>query len=107
MREIISDFMTPQSFAMVLLGRFCRFRPLLASLGTYSVISYSTVQRTPEIGIRMALGAERHKVFQLVIWQGVRLPIIGVTIGGLATLAMARLLSSSRICCMVCAHGIG
>jgi len=94
MREIIADSMTPQSFPMVLLSIFAAFALLLASLGTYSVISYSTVQRTPEIGIRMALGAVRRNVFQLVLRQGINLAIIGVVIGGLAALAMARLLSS-------------
>jgi predicted permease len=94
MREIIADSMTPQSFPMALLGIFAAFALLLASLGTYSVISYSTVQRTPEIGIRMALGAERRNVFHLVLRQGTRLAIMGVTIGGLAALVLARVLSS-------------
>jgi ABC-type antimicrobial peptide transport system permease subunit len=94
MREIIADSMTPQSFPMVLLSIFAAFALLLASLGTYSVISYSTVQRTPEIGIRMALGAERHNVFRLVVRQGIRLAILGVLIGGLAALVLARVLSS-------------
>jgi ABC-type antimicrobial peptide transport system permease subunit len=94
MRGIIADSMTPQNFPMVLLGIFAAFALLLASLGTYSVISYSTVQRTPEIGIRMALGAERCNVFQLVLRQGIRLAIIGVLIGGLAALVMARAVSS-------------
>lgn len=94
MREIIADSMTSQRFPMVLLSIFAVFALLLASLGTYSVISYSTVQRTPEIGIRMALGAERRNVFQLVLRQGVRLAILGVIIGGVAALVMARLLSS-------------
>jgi len=94
MSEIIAGSMTPQSFPMVLLSIFAAFALLLASVGTYSVISYSTVQRTPEIGIRMALGAERRNVFQLVLRQGIRLAIIGVLIGGLAALVMARALSS-------------
>ncbi|HWG49412.1 MAG TPA: ADOP family duplicated permease, partial [Candidatus Acidoferrales bacterium] len=94
MQDIIADSMTSQRFPMVLLSIFAVFALLLASLGTYSVISYSTVQRTPEIGIRMALGAERRDVFQLVLRQGIRLAIIGVIIGGLAALLLARLLSS-------------
>ncbi|HKT52682.1 MAG TPA: ABC transporter permease [Candidatus Angelobacter sp.] len=94
MQDIIADSMTSQRFPMVLLGIFAGFALLLASLGTYSVISYSTVQRTPEIGIRMALGAERSNVFQLVLRQGIRLASIGVLIGGLAALVLARLLSS-------------
>jgi predicted permease len=94
MREIIADSMTSQRFPMVLLSIFAVFALMLASLGTYSVISYSTVQRTPEIGIRMALGAERRSVFQLVLRQGMRLAIIGVIIGGVAALVLARILSS-------------
>jgi ABC-type antimicrobial peptide transport system permease subunit len=79
---------------MVLLSAFAGFALLLASLGTYAVISYSTAQRIPEIGIRMALGAERRTVFQMVLEQGVRLALFGVGIGAAAALVLARMLSS-------------
>jgi predicted permease len=94
MHEIVADSLTPQRFPMVLLSAFAGFALLLASVGTYAVISYSTTQQTPEIGIRMALGAERRKVFQMVLQQGIRLSLIGVAIGVAATLVLARILSS-------------
>lgn len=94
MHEIVADSLTPQRFPMVLLSAFAGFALLLASVGTYAVISYSTTQQIPEIGIRMALGAERRKVFQMVLQQGIRLSLIGVAIGVAATLVLARVLSS-------------
>jgi putative ABC transport system permease protein len=65
---------------------------LMAALGLYGVIGYSVGQRTPEIGIRMALGAQRHQVLGLVMGQGLRLAGIGAAIGLAASLAMSRLL---------------
>jgi predicted permease len=94
MHEIVADSLTAQRFPMVLLSAFAGFALLLASVGTYAVISYSTTQQIPEIGIRMALGAERRKVFQMVLQQGIRLSLIGVAIGVAATLVLARVLSS-------------
>ena len=94
MREIIADSLTAQRFPMVLLSAFAGFALLLALLGTYAVISYSTAQRIPEIGIRMALGAERRTVFQMVLQQGIRLALFGVGIGAAAALVLARILSS-------------
>ena len=94
MREIIADSLTAQRFPMVLLSAFAGFALLLAALGTYAVISYSTAQRIPEIGIRMALGAERRTVFQMVLQQGIRLSLFGVGIGAAAALVLARILSS-------------
>jgi predicted permease len=94
MREIIAGSLTAQRFPMVLLSAFACFALLLASLGTYAVISYSTAQRIPEIGIRMALGAERSTVFHMVLQQGIRLALFGVGIGAAAALVLARILSS-------------
>jgi ABC-type antimicrobial peptide transport system permease subunit len=94
MREMIANSLTPQRFPMILLSTFAGFALLLAGLGTYAVISYSTIQRTAEIGIRMALGAERRTVFQMVLRQGMRLALFGVCIGAVAVLVLARMLSS-------------
>jgi predicted permease len=94
MRDIISDSMAKQRFPMVLLSAFAGFALLLASLGTYAVISYSMTQRTAEIGIRMALGAQRNRVFRMVLREGAQLAIGGVLIGTVAALILGRALSS-------------
>ena len=94
MQDIISDSMTRQRFPMVLLSAFAGFALLLASLGTYAVISYSMTQRTAEIGIRMALGAQRNRVFRMVLREGAQLAIGGVLIGMVAALILGRALSS-------------
>ena len=94
MSDIISNSLTKQRFPMVLLSAFAGFALLLASLGTYAVISYSMTQRTAEIGIRMALGAQRNRVFRMVIREGAQLAMVGVLIGAVAALILGRALSS-------------
>jgi predicted permease len=94
MQEIASDSMSSQRFPMILLATFAGLALLLASVGIYGVISYSTAQRVQEIGIRMALGAGRWNVFRMVIGQGLRLAVAGVMIGAVAALIFTRLLST-------------
>jgi predicted permease len=94
MRDIIADSMTGQRFPMVLLGVFAGLALLLASVGLYGVVSYSIAQRVREIGIRMALGAERWRIFQMVIPQGIQLAVAGVIIGAAAALFLTRAVSS-------------
>ncbi len=94
MREIASGSMSPQRFPMILLGAFAGLALVLASVGIYGVISYSMTQRVHEIGIRIALGAEKQDVFRMVIGQGLRLTLAGLAIGAGAALILTRVLSS-------------
>jgi putative ABC transport system permease protein len=94
MQEIASQSMSSQRFPMILLGAFAALALLLATVGIYGVISYSVTQRTHEIGVRMALGAEKQRIFRMIIGQGLRLAAIGLILGAAATLALARTLLS-------------
>jgi predicted permease len=91
---LVGDSLSQPRFAMLLLASFGVLALLLASIGMYGVISYSVMQRTQEIGIRMALGAERRSVFRMVLSQGARLAGVGIAIGLLAALGLTRVMSS-------------
>ncbi len=94
MRQIVTESMTPQRFPMILLGAFAALALLLACVGIYSVMSYAMTQRVREVGIRMALGAEKRDVLRMVIGQGLRLAVTGIAIGAVGALALSRVLSS-------------
>jgi predicted permease len=79
---------------MLLFGLFAAVALIIAAIGIYGVISYSVGQRTREIGIRMALGAERRDVLKLVLKQGLKLIFAGLTIGLIASLALTRLMKN-------------
>jgi predicted permease len=93
MGDLLSHSMAHQSFPMILLSGFAVLALVLATVGIYGVVSYSTAQRLPEIGIRMALGATRSDVLQMLIRRGIRLAFIGVAIGVFASVILGRLLS--------------
>jgi predicted permease len=94
MQELVSRSMGRQRFPTVLLVAFAGLALVLASVGTYGVISYSTNQRMHEIGIRMALGAKRGDVLRMIVGQGVRLAFVGIAIGISAALVLGRALPS-------------
>jgi putative ABC transport system permease protein len=90
---LVDDSLSQPRFSMLLLASFGVLALLLASIGMFGVISYSVMQRTQEIGIRMALGAERHRVFGMVLGQGARLAGLGIAIGLLVSLGTTRMLA--------------
>jgi predicted permease len=94
MQEIASESMSTQRFPMILLGGFAGLALLLASVGIYGVVSYSVAQRVHEIGIRMALGAEQRDVLQMVLRQGARVALLGISIGIGAALGLTRLMAT-------------
>jgi len=94
MQELVSSSMGRQRFPMLFLVAFAALGLLLAFLGTYGVISYSTTRRVHEIGIRLALGAAKSDVLQNVIGQGFRIALTGVATGVVAALILTRVLSS-------------
>lgn len=89
---LVDTSMTADRFSMILVGSFGVLALILASIGMYGVISYSVMQRTPEIGIRMALGAKRSQIFLMVLRDGTYLAMTGTSIGLVAALAAARLM---------------
>jgi putative ABC transport system permease protein len=92
MDQLLAESLSRSRFTMLLLGIFAVVAVVLAAIGIYGLIAYSITQRTHELGIRIALGAQRRDVFRLVLVQGTRLTFLGLAIGMLAALALSRLL---------------
>jgi|HubBroStandDraft_4_1064222.scaffolds.fasta_scaffold00131_24 predicted permease len=92
--EIIARSLTEKRFSMLLLGIFGVLALVLSSIGIYGVLSYLVGQRTHEIGIRIALGAQRKNVLMLILGEGTKTALIGVGIGLAAALVLTRLMSS-------------
>ena len=94
MEAIIADSLASRRFTMILLGVFAALALVLASIGIYGVISYVAGQRTHEIGIRLALGAQRRDVMRLVLGQAARMTLIGVLLGLAGAALLTRLMTT-------------
>jgi predicted permease len=94
MDEVISRSTARQSFNMLLLTIFGMVALVLAAIGIYGLMAYSVEQRTQEMGIRMALGADRTAIRKLVVWHGMRLTLVGVVLGIAAAFGLTRFLAS-------------
>jgi ABC-type antimicrobial peptide transport system permease subunit len=93
LNQILSSAVAPRRFETVLMEGFAAAGLLLATIGLYAVLSYSVAQQRYEMAVRIALGATRRSVLRLVIFQGMKLALIGSAIGVGATLLLSRTIS--------------
>jgi putative ABC transport system permease protein len=94
MEEVVIQSTAREDFNMLLLTIFGAAALVLAAIGIYGLMAYSAQQRTQEMGIRMALGADRSKIRSLVVWHGMRLALAGIVLGIGAAFALAHLIAS-------------
>jgi putative ABC transport system permease protein len=94
MSELISRSVSGRRFSTLLLAAFAAVALTLATIGIYAVIAYSVTQRTQEIGIRMALGAQAGDILKIIVKQGMALTLIGVALGVAGALALTHIMSS-------------
>jgi putative ABC transport system permease protein len=94
MEEVVSRSISNQRFTLLLLGLFASVALVLAAIGIYSVMAYTVTQRTGEIGLRMALGAQTRDVLKLVVGQGLSTALIGIAVGLAGAFALTRLMTS-------------
>ena len=94
MEQLLGDSLARSRFTMLLLGVFAGFALLLAAIGIYGLIAYSVTQRTQELGVRMALGAQMEDILRLVLAQGARLIVAGAVLGTVAAAGLSQLMKS-------------
>ena len=94
MDEMVSDSGSLRRFDMWLIGAFAGLALTLAAVGVYGVMAYSVTQRTREIGIRIAMGAQKNNVLLLILGQGAKLALVGVVVGLIGAFALAHLMAS-------------
>jgi putative ABC transport system permease protein len=94
LRDVVAESLGQRRFSMLLLSAFALTALFLAGVGIYGVVGYSVSQRTQEIGVRLAIGAERRDVLTLVVGGGMKLAVVGVALGLAGALALAQLITS-------------
>jgi putative ABC transport system permease protein len=94
LRDVVTESVAQRRFSMLLLAAFALTALFLAGVGIYGVVGYSVSQRTQEIGVRIAIGAERRDVLTLVVGGGMKLAVVGVVIGLAGALALAQLITT-------------